>query len=65
MFAVPADRLAAFLAGPARFLRVEFVGRAFLVGGLAALAGDGALGGFIHRRETSLGGAFRLRLVVS
>src|SRR5882757_8350011 len=43
VLAVAADSLAAFLSGPACFLRVEFMGGAFLVGCLATLAGDFAL----------------------
>nr|GFD58948.1 hypothetical protein [Tanacetum cinerariifolium] len=38
--AVAADHFPAFLAGAARFFRVELVRRTLLVGGLATLAGD-------------------------
>jgi hypothetical protein len=38
----------------ARFFRIEFVRRAFLVGGLSAFAGDGALCGFIHGGKAAL-----------
>jgi hypothetical protein len=45
------------LPGAPGFLGIEFVRRAFLVGGLAALAGDGALGGFVHGGKAALGRA--------
>jgi hypothetical protein len=53
--AVAAYDFAAFLAGPARFFRIEFVRRAFLMGSLTALAGDLTLLVLVHRSETALG----------
>jgi hypothetical protein len=53
VFAVAADRLAP-CPRAARFFRIEFVRRAFLVGGLSAFAGDGALCGFIHGGKAAL-----------
>jgi hypothetical protein len=53
---VAAHGLAAFLSGPARFFGIEFVRRAFLVGGLAALAGYFTLLVLVHRGEAALGG---------
>jgi molybdopterin-binding protein/molybdate transport repressor ModE-like protein len=65
VLAVAADRFAAFLAGAAGLLRIEFMGRAFLVSGLSALAGDAALGCFVHCCKTALGGAFGFGLIVA
>jgi hypothetical protein len=53
--AVAAYHFPAFLARPARFFRIELVRRPFLVGGLAALAGDLTLLILVHRSETALG----------
>src|SRR5450830_1324948 len=53
--AVAADCFAPFLAGAAGFFGVELVGRAFLVGRLAALAGDFALLVLVHGSEASFG----------
>src|SRR6476620_7122827 len=50
--AVAADHFPAFLACTARFLRIEFVRRSFLVGGLATLARDLTLLILVHRSET-------------
>src|SRR5471030_1273093 len=55
VFAVAADHLAAFLSGPARLLRIEFVRRAFLMGRLPALAGDFTLLRFAHGGKTAFG----------
>src|SRR5450830_1299695 len=53
--AVAADCFAPFLAGAAGFFGVELVGRAFLVGRLAALAGDFALLVLVHGSEAPFG----------
>src|SRR5471030_1432971 len=58
VFAVAADHLAAFLSGPARLLRIEFVRRAFLMGRLPALAGDFTLLRFAHGGKTAFGRRF-------
>ena len=68
VLAVAAHRDAALAAGGAGLARVELVGRALLVRGAPALAGDLALLAPIHRREAAIAAAAargaRIRRVV-